>query len=415
MDDKKKKRVKRYLKEIVFLVLWSIIFIKLFIVDIEFVLSEKYFPGVVNFLSYRFIFYLFLLILVWYILGSKRFFKNLFYFIGFPFYVLFWKIPKVFLWNIPRYLFIKRYWIMIYSYINSIINNLWNLKFQLFKTVLFFSSLILVFNTNTKAILYIVLVSQLFLLIVLIVDKFKVAFQPIGLFKINEELSKLKDKKKKKDFIDNIISKVGDAEIVEDENTDKEKRLEKIEKDKKDNIEQIVLIKSLFSFLSSRLKDFLSRRTYIIVFFLKTLTAFVSAWLFLSIMNYTSYKISHSEFTLQIIPKFYNFIFYTFHSMLHGNIQGILPAGVLAQIIDIVAPITSILISGTLLTVFFTVKTDQYRDNLKEIIAFSDSQLDRLEKALIEYHKLTMDEALVFLESKKSFVCVIVKEINKIE
>jgi len=328
---------------------------------------------------------------------------------------MFWEIPKIFLWNIPRYFFIKRYWIMIYSYINSILNNLWNLKFQLFKVVLFTISIISVFNTHIDAILYIVLVSQLFLLIVLIINKFKVAFQPLGLFKINIELSKLKDKKKKKDFIDSIISNVQDAKIVDDENIDEEKKQKKIEKNKKDNIERIVLIKSLFSFLSSRLNDFLSRRTYIIIFFLKTLSAFVLAWFLLSIMNYASYKLSNTEYTIQIIPKFYNFIFYTFHSMLHGSIPDIIPSGVLAQIIDIIAPITSILISGTLLTVFFTVKTDQYRDNLKEIIAFSDSQLDKLEKALIFYYKLTMDEALGFLESKKSYVCVIVKEINKIE
>ena len=90
------------------------------------------------------------------------------------------------------------------------------------------------------------------------------------------------------------------------------------------------------------------------------------------------------------------------------------PSGYIAKILDILAPVTSILITCTLLTVFFTVKTDQYKENLKEIITFSDSQLDKLEKLLLDNHKYTIDEALKFLESKKSYVCVIVKEIDKI-
>lgn len=415
MNTKKKKKLKRHIKEFIFLFFWIIIFVKVFIIDIESTLFKIYLPNLVHFLPYRFLFYLFILIIIWFFLKSKRFFKNLFYFIVFPFYIILWKIPKIFLWNIPRYLFVKRYWILIYSYINSIINNLWDLRSQLFKILIFFLSIILTFSSNTKSILYIVLISQLFLLVVLIINKFKVAFQPLGLFKINAELIKLKDKKKKKDFIEKIISDAQNTETIQDESIEKEKQKEKIEKLKKENIEKIILIKSLFSFLSSRLKDFLSRRTYIIIFFLKTLSAFASAWFILSVMNYTSYKISNTEYRLQIIPRFYHFIFYTFHSMLHGSIQNIQPSGNLAQILDIIAPITSILISGTLLTVFFSVKTEQYRDNLKEIISFSDNQLDKLEKALIQYHKLTIDEAIGFLESKKSFICVIVKEIDKIE
>ena len=415
MDTKRKKKYKRYFKEIIFFILWTIVFIKLFIIDIESVLIDKYLPNFTFLLRYRIVFYLFILILLWYILKNKRFFKNSFFFLCFPFYLIFWKIPKVLLWRIPRYLIINKNWIFMYSYINSIINQFWNLRFNIFKGVLLLLSIILTFNTNTKIILYLTIVSQFFLLTIIIYNKFKVAFQPLRLFLINVELVKFIDKKKKSDFLDSIIVDIKNAEKIKDETIDKKKQLEKIEKMKKDNIEKIILIKSLFSVLSSRLKDFLSRRTYIVVFFIKTLLTFITAWFLLSMMNYISFKISNKSFDLQIVPKFFDFIYYTFHSMLHGNIKDILPSGIIAKCLDILAPIVSILITGTLITVFFTVKTEQYRDDLNEIIAYSDSQLDKLEKILIENHNYTIIEALEFLESKKSFVCIIVKEIDKIE
>jgi hypothetical protein len=255
--DKKKKRRKRYLKESIFLILWTIIFIKLFVLDIEAFLIEKYLPEFDFILPYRFIFYLFILVLIWYALKNKSFFKNFFYFLGFPFYVLIWKLPKILLWKIPSYIFKRRHWILMYSYLNSIINHFYNFRFNIFKILLLLLSIILTFKANSNTFLTITLLSQLFLLIVLIYDKFKVAFQPIGLFKLNLELSKLKDKEKKKDFFDTLISEIEDADVVEEGKVEDEKQLEKREKNKKENVERIILIKSLFAFLSSRLKDFL--------------------------------------------------------------------------------------------------------------------------------------------------------------
>jgi hypothetical protein len=294
----------------------------------------------------------------------------------------------------------------MYSYVNSVLNHFWNFRFNLFKTLLLLLSTVLTFNATSEEILYVTLISQLFLLTILIYDKFKVAFQPLGLFKLNLELAKLKDKKKKKDFIDTLVSNFEEEEI--DEN-------EKIEEKKRKNIERIILIKSLFSFLSSRLKDFLSRRIYIIVFFIKTVLTFLISWFLISMMNYNVFMISGEEFDFQITPKFFDFVYYTFHSMLHGNIHGLLPLGMYAKFLDILAPLISILITGALLTVLVTVKTKQYKDNLKEIIAYSDDRLKNLEQLLLEYHKYTIEEAMLFLEGKGSKVCIMIKEIEEIK
>ena len=100
--------------------------------------------------------------------------------------------------------------------------------------------------------------------------------------------------------------------------------------------------------------------------------------------------------------------------MLHGSIHDIIPSGTLANIINIIAPCISLLISGILLTVFISVKSDQYQENIKEVIEFTNMLLKGIDEALNENYKLTIDEANTLLESRETIKCRIIKEINKI-
>ncbi|NLO43002.1 MAG: hypothetical protein GX109_08250 [Bacteroidales bacterium] len=406
MDNKKKIKLNRCLKAVIFTLLWSIIIIKLFKVDIELKILENVFPEMWDILLFRIFIYAVPFLIVCYTIGIKSFFINLLYFVRFPFYLVFWIIPKVLLWDIPRYFLMKKYWIMMYSYVGSIIRNLLRLRYKFFKIALFICGLVLVITTDIKPVLYIVLASQLFLLIVLIIEKFKIAFSPITFFTMGEEYSTSKDAEVEKDELFRLIPVLKNTEIVDNQNGIKIKQLK--------NIEFIVLVKSLLAFLSLRLKDFLSRRTYIILFFFKVLVAFVFAWILLTLMNYVVYKISYSEYSFQVQPQFHIFIFYTFHSMLHGSIHDIIPSGTLANIINIIAPCISLLISGILLTVFISVKSDQYQENIKEVIEFTNMLLKGIDEALNENYKLTIDEANTLLESRETIKCRIIKEINKI-
>ncbi|MCY1634400.1 hypothetical protein [Marinifilum sp. D737] len=407
--------MKRYIKEVIFIIIWSVIFMKLFVVDVERQFIEYYFMEFKPYFAYRVFFYSLILIVCWYIIGNKRFFKNLGYLVFYPIILLLWKVPKIFFWQIPKILYKSKSWLLIYAYINSWINHFWQLKYNILRFLLLMVSLILIFKSNNVIILYVVNFFILGLLISLLVDKFKTAFQPLRLFKLNLELSNLKDKEKynvASKFIDNL-KETEDVENLDEEDSTKNEL--SVEKKQKENIEQIILIKSIFSFVTIRMKDFLSRKTYIVVFFLKILVAFLNAWFLISLLNYGAYKISESNFAVNNAPNFFDFVYYTFHSMLHGTIPHIVPSGVLGKVLDILAPFTGLLLTGTLLTVFFTVKTDKYKENLAEIIGFTETQLSQFENVLIEKYNFTLSQAVKFLESKKSYVCIIVKELDKIE
>jgi hypothetical protein len=236
----------------------------------------------------------------------------------------------------------------------------------------------------------------------MIIDTFKVTYQPLSFLKMDDSFSTSKGEK----GMQEIITATQDNKIVDDHNAINEKNSK--------HIRNLVLEKCLYAFLSSRLKDILSRRIHIVLYFFITLIAFVFAWLLLTIMNHTLYRIAPTEFTLQIIPQFHYFIFYTFHSMLHGSIQEIIPAGVLAHIINIIAPITSLLFPGILLTIYIAVKSEQNQQIFKKNIAYCEIKVARLNTELLDNYKLTMEEAFNFLESKEKFVYPILKELNKV-
>ncbi len=399
--------IKKIIKEIICLIIWSVIFTKIFFYDIEREFLEKYFMNLSGYFNYRIIFYCLFVIILWYALGNSRFFKNVLYLLFYPIIVFVWKLPKLAFWRIPKILFVSKSWLLIYAYINSWINHFWEFKYNLLRLALLTASLILAFKSNNKIVLYVVFTIILLLLISSLIDKFKIAFQPIRLFRLNLELSNIKEKHTKNATVQFIES------FSKMENMDPSK--EEYEKKHIEKVEQIILVKSMFSFITSRMKDFLNRKTYIFVFFIKTLFAFINAWLLISILNYISFKVSIDNYTVTSIPTFFDFIYYTFHSMLHGSIPQISPVGVIAKILDILALVTGLLLTGTLLTVFFTVKTEKYKKDLNEIIEFADEQLLQFETVLIEKFNFTLVQAVKFLESKESYVCSILKEMRKIE
>ena len=130
-------------------------------------------------------------------------------------------------------------------------------------------------------------------------------------------------------------------------------------------------------------------------------------------MNFSAFKIDATNFIVTINPKFFDLVYYTFHSMLLGSVNDVIAAHALAKAIDIISPSTSIIISGTIITLFFSVKSEQYKEALNEIIDFSQNSLLSIEQLLIDQHEISYEEALEYLRSKESATCKIVDEIEK--
>lgn len=398
-----KKRRKRILKEFFFFLIWTIVFTKFFIIDVEAAFFQEYLPEHTDLLKYRVFVYLLLTVILWYVLKTKRFFKNTVFLIGYPLYFLFWTLPKQTFWKIPKYLLVKKQWLFLYTYINSIINRLIEFKLNLLKGVLLVFAIILTFRFQNPIVLYIALAINLILLLLLIYKRISISLRPISLFRLNLEF--LKSIRKDKNFFISNLQKMQSRSDEEDE--------KKAEKKRKEDLEQIIVTRSFVSLIAFRLDDFLNRKTYVFLFLIQVLMTFIGAWFLLSLMNFSAFKIDSTNYNLTIEPKLFDFIYYTFHSMLLGSVNDIIAANILAKALDILAPFASILITGTIITLFLSVRSEQYKESLNEIIEFSQSSLLSIEELLIDSHEISYMEALEYLRSKESTTCKIVDEIEK--
>lgn len=92
-------RLVKVLREIIAVILWTFIVVKVIVFDIDVYVFEKYFPSLRWTLSYRFFALLVLISVVLMGIGKKRFRRFFVYVIGYPLILLFWRIPKLFFRN----------------------------------------------------------------------------------------------------------------------------------------------------------------------------------------------------------------------------------------------------------------------------------------------------------------------------
>lgn len=166
-------------KNLFFGILWAYILIKFFFVDIDIALAKS--VGLNNisaYLTFRFIIVSVILLVIWKIIGNKRFFKNLGKFIIFPNYPGAWLLIKFFFWTIPNLLINKKLHFFLYSYIESIITFIAEFKTITLKIFAFVASFIFVFYFTSYCM--IIPISLLLTLQILhIYKRYKQVFGPI--------------------------------------------------------------------------------------------------------------------------------------------------------------------------------------------------------------------------------------------
>lgn len=92
-------RVIKVLREISAVILWTFIFIKVIVFDIDVYVVGEYIPSVRWILNYRFFGLLMLISIVLLGVRKKPFRQFFIYVLGYPFVLLFWRLPKLFFHN----------------------------------------------------------------------------------------------------------------------------------------------------------------------------------------------------------------------------------------------------------------------------------------------------------------------------
>jgi hypothetical protein len=304
-----KLNIKKLFKEFICTTLWILFFIKIFILDVErelFINLDLQEHWILNF---RFVFYCFIIAILWYVLGSKRFFINLGYFLIYPIIVIFWRLPKLILWQIPKFYYNKKNWIFMYAYLNSILNQLILLKSNLLKLSAFSISVLFIIYSSRPIFLVFSLITFNLIVIYHFYERIRQAFAPIRMFRVNLYLLSSKNKEFE-DPSDKAVKEYN--EFIDSGESDEAK----IETKKVNSIEQLVISHQILSFISNRLNEFKQQRIYMMFSMLQVLyTMFLSIFL-ISLINYTLYKLNPTNFLFNSPIEYFDFIYYSFHSAL---------------------------------------------------------------------------------------------------
>lgn len=395
------KKTKGIIKDIIFGAFWIYLFVKIFFFDVERYIFHRLHISQEWLLDYRFIVFLFFLSLLWVTIGNKRFWLNFLHLLAYPLIWIFWRLPVFFFWRIPKHYYLKGQHISLFAYANFLLNSLWEIKYIILKsTSLMIAVLIIIYSSNY----YFLGASALVLTIILIFHlkkRYSQAYAPVKIFRVGVEFLNIEESKKM--FLPEIITK----DIESDKNKDEQEK-------KMSNIEGLVLASTLLSFIGQKLKEFLNRRTYMKFFTQKIVITIFYAIFLLTLINIAVYKANPLNFTVSPNTGIFDFINYTIYSIMPDGTD-IIPATTLTKAIRLFSTFTGIFILVILISVFFSISGEKYKEDITEVVKFSEFQVGEIQNYMIEKYAMPIHEAISELQKIKSSMINIVIELNKIK
>ncbi|MFH1051373.1 MAG: hypothetical protein V1779_10655 [bacterium] len=250
-------------------------------------------------------------------------------------------------------------------------------------------SLIIFLNTTNIFALYFTFATLLIYLIYHYIERFKLAFSPMKIFRLNFEKEKLEKSFNEGKIIDTFLNSANNQNTPEES-----KRL--------NDLGILILLETLFAFVISKLKILVDRKLYLGFFTIKIISTLLITSIILSLLNLILSFIDNNAFILTSNANYFDYYYYSFHSMFFNSIEYIKPLSVFAKILNILAPILGIIITLILFTLFLSAKDDVYKDNINKVIKYGENQLIIIETRISENYKIDILDALDELKQMKS-------------
>lgn len=356
-----KKKLKRRIKNSLFLLMWLYLLTNIFISDFDILIVNSL--GVLDLKFYvilRFLIVILILFVVWVIIGNKRFWKNIGLFVIFPIYPSLWFFLKNVFWNIPEFLLYRRWHVLLYYYIESVIKFLYEFKWIQIRTLLFIIGFLIIFIFSSYWLLIPIAIFT-YLQFHHIYIRFKQTFSPIRIFKIKvDEYESVSSKELSPEKIDELISdNVGENNISDEE--------EKVKK-----MERFLLIIELANIFDIKLKEILNNRTYMLSFLGKALFSFFISMVYLGAINFALFKFDPSLFIVGDNAKYFDFFYYSFFTVFPEGTD-IEPVGMITKSVRMVGVTIGVVINLLLLTFYIAISNERYKENLGKLSIFAEN------------------------------------------
>lgn len=395
----KSKKFNLKLAELSSLIFWMYFTIKLIFIDFDVLFIQKYMPGFNWLIKYKFFVLIVSILILWLILKSEYLLKFIGFLVIYPFFLFFWRIPKLLLRT--------RNWIGVFAALEIIISFFKRIKYNFILFVFVSISALLILTTDNSFTLIPSILILFIYLIVYFIGRFKYAFHPFSTITLQS------------DALGKIWSNMSDRfKYVEIEESNEQE--DETESDSDPgwaiNLQFVLIIDKICYFLISKLKRFKRSKVAIAYSLLSIIgTVFITIIIF-SFINFALFKISPSSFSNSSFSKFIYFIYYSFNTIFTNSINDFYPVGDVARLVNSMEIFFGFIILVILFFILTTIFQEKHNEQIDGVIVAVDSQATEIEKFIKAEYKLTPIQALKEIEKiKGSMLKVIYYFLNNIE
>ncbi|WP_134218711.1 hypothetical protein [Pelotomaculum sp. FP] len=372
-------------KEILAILFWVYVFIKLFVFDIDVFLVDNFLPEYAWFLKYKFFILIGIIALIWLFTKNKTILSWAFYVFFYPIIILFWKIPF--------FIFKQKSWVLAFAITNSIISFLRSMKYSFIISALYLVSLAVIFNSSLKIFLWSATVMIFGIVLVTYIYRLILIFKPVGEFHVYITiLSKFKESGYSTLALDSSIRNLP-VESLE------QKQIEKWTT----NLQTSVLFNRICLFVAKKLRDYQNSGFNFLYYVLTILMLIVLTVFSFAAINYGIFRINNTLFSYPVTPNFFTFFYYSFNNLLFNSIQEIVPVLPISQTVSMMESMFALFLVAIFVSLLFSVRSQRHTDELNKIIKGIERQGEDMESFIKEEYKInSINDAMVELEKMKA-------------
>jgi len=396
---KEKGAVSRFffvLKEIVAILFWVYVIVKLFIFDIDIFLVNKFLPYYVWLLSFKFFILITAIAVVWLVTKNKRILSWSLYIFFYPAIVLFWKIPF--------FVFKQGSWIFAFALINAVISFFKSIKYNFIAAALFLASLAVVFGFSNEKLLWPAVLCLFIILLIVYVHRFILVFKPSSIFQMYIKIfSATRKYGTKQASLFALEESMKNLSVVSLD----QKQLERWAA----NLQWSVLFNRICLFAAKKLKDYQNSGLNIISYVLTILLLIALTIFSFAVINLGLFKISSDLFNFSTIPHFFTFFYYSFNNLVFNSIKELTPIMPISQAVFMAESFFALFLVAIFISLLLSVRSQRHAEELNDAIKGIEAQGKEMEGFIKDEYKInSIEDAMIELEKlKASFIKFIYK------
>jgi hypothetical protein len=372
-------------REVLAIVFWIYLIVKLFIFDIDVILVKRFTPEYAWLLNLKFFILIGFISIFWFITKSKYILIWTSYIIFYPAIILLWKIP---------YFVIKqKSWLLAFALINAFVSFFTSLKYNFITASIFLISIAIIFVSSNYQLLWLSVSAILLTLMVVYIHRFVLVFKPSSLFQIYTKIfSAIREKGVSLYALDEGIRNLPMVTLNESQLTKWTA-----------NLQTAVLYNRICLFVARKLRDYQNSRLNYVSYVLTLLLLILITAVAFAAIYYGLYKIKTEFFTFTVKPTFFTFFYYSFNHLFFNSIPDIMPATPISKTASMIESFFVLFLVVILVSLLMSVKSQKYTEELDGVIREVQRQGISMEGFIKEEYKLnSIQDAIRELEKLKA-------------